>query len=154
MNVMRNLLVRRVKEMVGDTVKVDTTYGYITKYHRQKLGLPKTHDTDAFVIAGNYGAERCGYVYHCKQIRCHNRQLHKMKPSKGGVRKSVNGPRFMHGIRMNDIVRCDGKLYMVTGRRTRDSFHLKPLDGGKELDRATSRFKFVRSVGSLFVYAP
>jgi hypothetical protein len=152
MNVMRNLLFRRVKEIAGEGVEVRTTYGYITKYYRQKLGLQKTHDTDAFVIAGNYGAERCCYVYQCRQIRCHNRQLHKMQPSKGGVRKSVNGPRFMRGFRMNDIVRCENKLYCIIARRKSNKFTLKPFDYSNNIDRSGRRIKFVRSTNSFFIY--
>lgn len=74
MGIMRWALLDKLREIYPD---VRNTYGYITKDNRIHLGLPKEHYVDAYCIAGNFEAERLPYYWYQKQVRKHNRQIHK-----------------------------------------------------------------------------
>ena len=56
---------------------VNHTYGYITKFNRIALGLDKSHNTDAFVIAGGTMQERSSISHLIQQVRKCNRKLFK-----------------------------------------------------------------------------
>jgi 5-methylcytosine-specific restriction endonuclease McrA len=60
----------RIVEHLG----AEHTYGYVTKYHRTKIGLEKSHINDAFVIAGGTTQERCR-PYEVIQVRRNNRSI-------------------------------------------------------------------------------
>lgn len=126
MGIMRWALLDRLKEIYPS---VKNTYGYITKSNRIRLGLPKEHYIDAFCIARNFNAERLPYFWYQKQVRKHNRQIHKMQFSKGGVRKRNQTPYAVFGFRLFDKVRCKGQTCFIYGRRLTGSFALKKLDG-------------------------
>ena len=68
-------------------VEIRGTYGYITKYWREKKNIVKTHISDAFVIAKNFDAERVEKSLLMVPKRQHNRQIHKCRINKGGTRK-------------------------------------------------------------------
>ena len=70
-----------------------------------------------------------GEVYIVKKVRCHNRQLHKFKTSKGGKRKVNQSPYIVHGYRLFDTVNFNGKICFVYSRRTSGSFLIKDIDG-------------------------
>jgi len=57
------------------------TYGHITKARRVKLGLPKSHVNDAFVIAGGSAQTRCTPL-KIEQLRRNNRSLRKFYDAK------------------------------------------------------------------------
>ena len=57
MGIMRKTLLKRLKNLFPE-VKVCSTYGYITKFWREKKNIEKTHISDAFVIAKNFDAQR------------------------------------------------------------------------------------------------
>lgn len=126
MGIMRWALLDKLKEIYPS---VKNTYGYITKSNRIRLGLPKEHYIDAFCIARNFNAERLPYFWYQKQVRKHNRQIHKMQFSKGGVRKRNQTPYAVFGFRLFDKVRCKGQTCFIYGRRLTGSFALKKLDG-------------------------
>ena len=128
MGVMRWVLLDKLKEIYPD---VRNTYGYLTKNRRIKLGLPKTHYADAYCIAGNLEAERLVYYWYYKQIRKHNRQIHKINFIKGGIRKRNQSPYMLFGFRLFDKVICKGKVGFIFGRRASGSFCIKGLDGKK-----------------------
>lgn len=128
MGIMRWALLDKLIEIYLD---VQNTYGYITKNCRIKLGLPKTHYSDAYCIAGNLKAVRLSYYWYQKQVRKHNRQIHKMKVMKGGIRKRNQSPYIVYGFRLFDKVLCKGKKGFIFGRRTSGSFYVKDLDGWK-----------------------
>lgn len=107
---------------------VSITYGYITKYNRIRYGLDKSHTTDAYCIAGNFGADRLNYMYKLRQLRKHNRQIHKFKINKGGVRKRNQTPYVMFGYRLFDKVLWNRTECFVGGRRSRGAFKLVDLD--------------------------
>ena len=57
-----------------DTLNCVPTYGYITKVKRLELGLEKSHNNDAFVIAGGSTQLRVSPIVY-KQVRRNNRSL-------------------------------------------------------------------------------
>ena len=113
MGIMRWTLFEKLKEIYPN---VRNTYGYITKNNRIRLGLPKEHYIDAFCIAGNFEAERLPYYWYHKQVRKHNRQIHKTRFSKSGIRKRNQTPYIVFGFRLFDKVRYKGEICFIYGR--------------------------------------
>ena len=85
MSTMRWILLDRVRKAHPD-IPVEETYGHVTNHVRKSLGLEKSHSNDAFCIAVNLNASRCGEVYDITKVRCHNRQVMKLNIMKGGKR--------------------------------------------------------------------
>ena len=127
MGIMRWAFFNKLKEIYSFEVK--NTYGYITKYIRIRAGLPKEHYIDAFCIAGNMQAERLNYYWYQKQVRKHNRQIHKLTINKGGIRKRNQSPYELFGYRLFDKVKCKGEVGFIFGRRMSGSFDIRKLDG-------------------------
>jgi hypothetical protein len=73
MNIVRSRLVDNIKKSFHQYI-CNSTYGYITKYNRIKLGLEKSHTNDAFVIANGQNQIR-SKPYQVNQIRRNNRSL-------------------------------------------------------------------------------
>lgn len=67
--------------------------------------------------------------YLVKPVRHHNRQLHKAKFLKGGIRKPNQAAKYVKGYRLFDKVLYNDRECFVWGRRTGGSFRLKALDG-------------------------
>lgn len=128
-------------------IPVSMTYGYITKNTRIENGLPKAHHIDARCISGNPQALSNGTVFFQKKVRCHNRQLHKCTICKGGIRKANQAPKYVKGFQLYDVVKANGKLYYIHGRRVKGSFVLKTLEG-EILEIAPSKIKLVNHQGS------
>lgn len=80
------------------------TFGYVTKYNRIKHGIEKSHVFDAFVISKNFDAIRLGYYYKVRLVRRHNRQIHKQKIPKGGIKRPNQSPFEVFGFRLFDRV--------------------------------------------------
>ena len=112
-------------------LKVRYTYGYITKYNRDQKHIEKSHCADAFCIAGNLEAQRTNTVYFQKQVRRHNRQIHKLTILKGGKRKLYQQTYEVKGFRLFDKVLYKGRECFIFGRRTRGYFDVRTLDGTK-----------------------
>lgn len=108
---------------------VSMTYGYITKNIRIENNLPKDHYIDARCISGNPLAEPLGYVWYLKKVRRHNRQIHKAKILKGGVKKLNQAPYEVLGYRLFDKIKVDNEIGFISGRRQRGNFKLVRLDG-------------------------
>ena len=126
MNIMRKRLVRSLKNEFGNVFE---TFGYLTKYYREKLGIVKSHCNDAFVISHNFNAERLGVEFLYRKVRRHNRQLHKSKPSKGGKRRRNQSNYIINGFRRFDKVLYNNIECFITGKRTSGYFQLKTFDG-------------------------
>lgn len=127
MGIMRKTLMERLlKEL---KIPVQGTYGYITKYLREKHSIPKSHTNDARCISKNPLAIPCDTCYYTKAIRHHNRQLHKATILKGGIRKANQSPYTVKGYRLWDKVSYNGSECFITSRRTSGYFALKKLDG-------------------------
>ncbi len=100
-----NIFRWRIVEQLG----AEHTYGYVTKYQRTKLGLEKSHVSDAFVIAGGSNQERCRR-YKVKQIRRNNRSLQK---NRKGFKPSIR--RQIYKLQPYDLVKYNNKIYRVKG---------------------------------------
>jgi len=87
----------------------DHTYGYVTKYQRNKLGLEKSHINDAFVIAGGTTQERCK-PYEVRQLRRNNRSL---QTNRKGFKPSIRRQRYQ--LQSHDLVTYNSKHYKVKG---------------------------------------
>ena len=136
MGIMRWAFYNKLKELYNN---VSLTFGYITKNTRIRLGLEKSHRTDAFCITGNTSARRIGTWFMQKFVRRGNRQLHKATVGKGGVRRANKAPYVVHGFRLFDKVLYDGLECFVFGRRTSGHFDLRVLDGAKVHASASSK---------------
>lgn len=140
MGIMRWAFYNKLKEQYLD---VHLTYGYITKNTRIKNGIAKTHTADAYCIAGNINAERLDYEYLRKQVRRHNRKLHREVPAKGGIRNRTQTGHMVKGFCLNDTVLAKGQQWFIRGLRQKGAFVLKHLDGAK-LEIAPSKITFLR----------
>jgi len=85
------------------------TYGYVTKYHRNKLGLEKSHINDAFVIAGGTDQERCR-PYEVIQVGRRNRSL---QLNRKGFKPSIR--RHRYELQPHDLVKFEDRTYSVKG---------------------------------------
>ena len=129
MGIMRKTFVSQLRALTD--VPVTETYGYITKYHRERLNIPKSHIKDAIVISKKFNAVSADTYYVTKPVRHHNRKIHKTNILKGGIQKRNQAPHVVKGYRMFDTVRYDGENYFVFGRRTSGFVDVRKLDGTK-----------------------
>ena len=127
MGIMRNTLLERLRNELH--IPVQNTYGYITKLLREQNGIKKSHINDARCISKHPLAEPCSVFYRTKAVRHHNRQTHKAKILKGGIRKANQAPYIVKGFRLWDKVLYNGQEYFISGRRSSGFFALKRLDG-------------------------
>ena len=132
MGIMRKTLVERLRREVA--VPVHETYGYITKYLREKYNISKSHLNDARCVAKAPLAKPLTYYYQSKAVRHHNRQLHRATILKGGVRKLNQAPLYVHGFRLFDKVRYEDTECFVWGRRATGYFLLRNLNNDKIAD--------------------
>lgn len=126
MGIMRWTFYNRLKEIYSN---VKITYGYITKNTRIQNNLPKEHRIDALCISGNPNVKRLDYWYYIKQVRRHNRQIHKANILKGGKKKLNQAPYLVKGFRLFDKVKYKGQECFIFGRRSSGYFDLRKLDG-------------------------
>ena len=147
MGIMRWSFYNRLKTLYQD---VKLTYGYITKNTRIRNGIVKTHTADAYCIAGNIDAKRLGYEYLRKQVRRHNRKLHREVPTKGNVRRIAQAGHFVKGFCLNDTVLAKGQQWFIRGMRQKGGFVLKHLNGIK-LEIAPSKIIFLRHNNSYLI---
>lgn len=139
MGIMRWVFYNRLKEQYPD---VHLTYGYITKNTRIVNNIAKTHTADAYCIAGNIKAKRFDYEYLRKQVRRHNRKLHREVYAKGGIRKRAQAGHIVRGFCSNDTVIAKNQRWFIRGTRAKGSFVLKKLDGAK-LEISPSKITFL-----------
>lgn len=126
MGIMRWSFYNRLKEQYKN---VSMTYGYITKNTRIENNLPKEHYIDALCITGNCNVKRLEYYFYQKQIRRHNRQIHKANILKGGKKKLNQAPYVVKGFRLFDKVKFEYKECFIFGRRSSGYFDLRTLNG-------------------------
>ena len=128
MNIMRWVVYEKTKQ---EFENVHLTYGYITKNTRIQNGIVKTHAADARCISGNPTAFPLPFYYLQKQIRRHNRQIHKAKILKSGKKKANQSPYMVNGFRLFDKVNYNGIECFVYARRASGSFDIRKIDGTK-----------------------
>jgi len=125
MGIMRWAFYNKLKEIYPN---VSLTYGYITKNTRIENKLPKEHRIDALCISGNPLVKRLDSYYYIKQVRKHNRQIHKANILKGGIKKLNQAPYEVKGFRLFDKVKYKGQECFIFGRRSSGYFDLRKLD--------------------------
>lgn len=128
MGIMRWAFYDKLKEIYPN---VKMTFGYITKNTRITNNLPKEHYIDALCISENPQAKQLDHYYYQKKVRCHNRQIHKMKINKGGTRKRNQAEYIVKGFRLFDKVLYQNKEYFIFGRRKTGFFDIRNLYGEK-----------------------
>lgn len=126
MGIMRRSFYDRLRSLYSN---VSLTYGYVTKNTRIINNLPKTHSIDALCISGNPNVKRLEGYYYIKQMRRHNRQIHRIKILKGGKRKLNQAPYLVKGFRLFDKVKFSGIECFIFGRRSSGCFDLRSLNG-------------------------
>lgn len=139
MGIMRWAFYNRLKEQYLD---VHLTYGYITKNTRIVNNIAKTHTADAYCIAGNVEAKRLDYEYLRKQVRRHNRKLHREAYAKGSIRRRAQAGHIVRGFCLNDTVTAKNQHWFIRGMRTKGNFILKKLDGTR-LEISPSKITFL-----------
>ena len=149
MGIMRWSFYNRLKELYPN---VKMTFGYITKDTRKTNGLPKEHRIDALCITGNPRVKRVDEYFFIKQVRKHNRQIHKCKILKGGIRKLNQSPYIVKGFRLFDKVEFDNKECFIFGRRLKGGFDLRTLDG-KNINKSANvkKIKLLESRKTLLI---
>jgi hypothetical protein len=86
-----------------------------------------------------------------KQVRRHNRQIHKFKILKGGKLKKNQASYKVCGYRLNDIVRYKGEQYYIGGRRSSGYFDIRTF-GGNKLNTSYKNLKLCRISNRLIMY--
>ena len=117
-----------VKKMFPEN-DVRKTYGYITQRNRVINNLEKSHTNDALIISKTFNAVPEEQTIEVKHMRRHNRQIHKMKISKNGIRKKNQAPYLVKGFRLFDKVKYKGLECFIFARRSSGYFDLRMLDG-------------------------
>lgn len=140
MGIMRKTLMMRLCTELK--IPVTGTYGYITKLYRDLYHIEKSHINDAIVISKNFTAAADDVWYYAKAVRHHNRQIHKSKILKGGIRKRNQAPHVVRGCRLFDTVKYQNDLYFVFGRRTSGGMDIRTLAGNKVNNGSLSIKKF------------
>ena len=143
MNITRKTLIQRLQAAYPQ-LELRISYGYITKYLRDKYLIDKSHHDDAFCIAGNMAATRLGCYYYQKQVRRHNRQIHKINFIKGGRRKDNQADYEVQGFRLFDKVKYEGQVGFIFARRSTGYFDIRRLDGTRI--HASANYKKLRLV--------
>jgi len=128
MGIMRWVFYNNLKEMYSNVI---LTYGYITKNTRITNKLPKEHRIDALCITGNPIVKRLKTYYCVKQVRKHNRQIHKANILKGTEKKLNQASYLVKGFRLFDKIKFEDQECFVFGRRNTGYFDLRTLDGTK-----------------------
>lgn len=131
------------EELKSKYDNVSMTFGYITKYNRINHGIEKSHVSDAFVISRNFNSCRLGYYYKRKLVRRHNRQIHKMKILKGGIRKRNQAPFKVFGFRLFDKVMFQGEEHFIYARRLSGQFNIRDINGENKKDVSCKKLKYV-----------
>mgnify|MGYP004459320973 CR=1 FL=1 len=146
MGIMRWAFYNKVKETYEPLgIDVHMAYGYITKNTRIEHNLPKDHFIDARCISGHPDAVSDGTVFYQKKVRCHNRQIHKQKILKGGIRKRNQAPYLVKGFRLFEKVKYQGNQYFIFGRRSSGFFDIRTLDGVK-VNRGSVSCRKIKSI--------
>ena len=138
MNTMRWFLYDNLKNLY---LNVIMTYGYITKNTRIENKLEKTHAIDARCISGNPNVKPIKNRYLIIQKRKHNRQIHKMKLLKKGVKRLNQSPYKVFKFRLFDKILFNNKEYIIYGRRLSGIFNIRNNEESKDI--SYKKIKFV-----------
>lgn len=128
------------------------TFGFITKEHRQILGLPKEHYFDAVAIACLHNIEKYG-IADCKIStsfillkKCVNDGDYQQTK---GVRSQQNIPTGkIQGFRKYDKVNYLGKNYFIKGRMSSGYAILSDIQGEKIQTEKTPKLSLMKRIGA------
>ena len=140
MGIMRKTLLERLRAELA--IPVTGTYGFITKLCRDLYHIEKSHINDAIVISKHFTAVPDDVWYFAKAVRRHNRQIHRSKILKGGIRKRNQATHVVKGCRLFDSVKYADHSYFVFARRTSGQMDLRTLAGVKANSGSLSFKKF------------
>ncbi len=137
MNVIRAQLLKRTQAI--------ETFGYITKTHREALGLGKSHSTDALVIASKGNTILLNGT----------RTLYKKCIAKGdyqqtkGIRSQQAIPTGkIQGFRKFDKVKYNGTFYFIKGRMSSGYAILMNIKGTKQVLKPIPKFSKMKRIGA------
>ncbi len=149
MGIMKWFLYNSIKDKYEN---VSLTYGYITKSKRINNVIEKSHVSDAFCIANNLEDNKLNFYYLKKKVRCHNRQIHKFKINKGGMRKLNQAPFKVKGFELFDKVEYNNQICFITGRRSSGYFVIKDIKYNKVSDSVKfDKLKFLEHSNNYIV---
>lgn len=105
------------------------TFGYITKEKRLDLNITKSHENDAFVIAGGVSHVRAEtQIWEFNQAN--NRSLGLNRKGRSPISRKVRYP-----IQSKDIIKFEGKCYISRGNSCKGRYVLINIDGkSKSID--------------------
>jgi hypothetical protein len=101
-----------------DVPGLRVTYGYITFLKRQEFNIPKSHNNDAFVIAGGSNQERRKPVI----IQQKHRNNRAIQLNRKGYTPAIRRKRY--NIQPFDIVWINGKKQVTAGIQNKGSYLL------------------------------
>ncbi len=130
-----------------EQLAAEYTYGCVTKYQCNKLGLEKSHVNDAFVIAGGTDQERCR-PYEVIQVRRNNRSLQK---NRKGFKPSIR--RQKYPLQPYDLVKYNNRIYRVKGVHCYGKRVMLENPKGKNLSVAIKKVELIKyGKGLLFTF--
>lgn len=135
---------RLYEELKSKYDNISMTFGYVTKYNRIYNNIEKSHVSDAFIISKNFNSIRLGYYYKVRLVRRHNRQIHKQKIPKGGIKRPNQSPFEVFGFRLFDRVMFENSYYFIFARRKTGSFNIRDIDGKNQRDITYKKLKLSR----------
>lgn len=142
--------------------------GYETKALRKQFGLLKSrdkkeksfwsHDVDAWVLAASVsGAKKPDHtgLYYMAPLRFHRRQMHRLEPDKGGVRRPYGGTLSL-GFKRGTLVKHPKWGLCYIGGNTGERLSLHDRKTGKRLtqDAKPGDCRILTSVSWCSYYIP
>ena len=141
-SIIKTWTIRTLSKLLGQ-VSFSTTYGYETKYKRMKtLELPKTHYFDAVAIACEQG-ETVLPANVCYQYRHVPRGSYQLYNGSRSQHK-VSGPKKVFGWKLFELVKVNGKVGYINGRRGNGRFSVKDVVTDKILVDGVDHRKLAR----------
>ena len=118
-----NVIRKRLLQYYPDAIE---TFGYVTKENRQSIDLPKSHENDAFVIAGGIDQERVT-TQNFKFKQANNRSI--------GINRKGYAPtarKVRYPIQSGDIIKYEGLVLVSKGNLNKGNSVLIEINGKKK----------------------
>ena len=134
---LKSRVIQELQAIFGES-RISIAYGYETKYKRiQELDLPKSHANDAVAIACEMG-EAVRPLETLHQVRCVARgQYQRFKGPRS--EQKCWAPRKVRGFRLYEVVKVNGAVGYIAGRREKGAFVIRDIASGKKLAEITPR---------------
>jgi len=127
----------------NETLMLRKSFG-LRKLKNKSKPVFETHCVDAWVLAASEtGASHPSTkgLHYLSPLRWHRRQLHRLGPEKGGIRRRYGGTMSL-GLKKGTLVRHAKYGLCYIGGNLRDRFSLHSLKDGKRLTQNTKRKEF------------